>query len=186
MPTLGEWGNVEHVWFMHSVSEVKSLSVPVRSSHTAAKICRILSFSSFTFAPLLTSASQLEHISFCCFSFPHLKLWGIQQTMKIYRGQTETVCRSYFSLNLNLSFSPSVLPGVPSCSWPLRPKEKKSEAQTPMGRPVIQHALLLLQCMLVLRPCGVASRRGPVLLPESPCYKTEHPLIPHSGKLSKY
>ncbi|KAG8009416.1 hypothetical protein GBF38_017693, partial [Nibea albiflora] len=51
-----------------------------------------------------------------------------------------------------------------------------------MGRPVTQHALLLLQCMLVLRPGGVASRRGPVLLPESPCHKTEHPLIPHSGK----
>ncbi|CAL8400587.1 unnamed protein product, partial [Gadus morhua 'NCC'] len=42
------------------------------------------------------------------------------------------------------------------------------------------HALLLLQCMLVLRPGGVAGRRGPVLLPESPCYKTEHPLVPHS------
>ncbi|XP_029384740.1 semaphorin-5A isoform X1 [Echeneis naucrates] len=49
-----------------------------------------------------------------------------------------------------------------------------------MGRPVTQHALLLLQCLLVLWPAGVASRRGPVLLPESPCHKTEHPLIPHS------
>lgn len=55
-----------------------------------------------------------------------------------------------------------------------------SQAQVPMGRPVTQHALLL-QCMLVLWPAGVASRRGPVLLPESPCHKTDHPLIPHSG-----
>ncbi|MEQ2302727.1 hypothetical protein AMECASPLE_009711 [Ameca splendens] len=52
-----------------------------------------------------------------------------------------------------------------------------------MGRSVTQHALLLLQCMLVLPPWGVASRRGPVLLPESPCHKTEHPLIPHSGRV---
>lgn len=59
-----------------------------------------------------------------------------------------------------------------------------SQAQAPMGRPVTQHALLLLQCMLVLRPGSVVSRRGPVLLPESPCYKTEHPLIPHSGMYS--
>lgn len=60
-----------------------------------------------------------------------------------------------------------------------------SQAQAPMGRPVTQHALLLLQCMLVLRPGSVVSRRGPVLLPESPCYKTEHPLIPHSGMYSE-
>lgn len=58
-------------------------------------------------------------------------------------------------------------------------------AQPHMGRPVTQHALLLLQCMLVLRPGSMASRRGPVLLPESPCHKTEHPLIPHSGRSSK-
>ncbi|KAF3835953.1 hypothetical protein F7725_028511 [Dissostichus mawsoni] len=59
---------------------------------------------------------------------------------------------------------------------------RRSEpSPAPMGRPgVTQHALLLLQCMLVLRPGGVASRRGPVLLPESPCHKTEHPLVPHS------
>lgn len=57
-----------------------------------------------------------------------------------------------------------------------------SQSQAPMGRPVSQHALLLLQCMLVLRPGGVASRRGPVLLPESPCQKTEHPVVPHSGQ----
>ncbi|CAL8292861.1 unnamed protein product [Lota lota] len=49
-----------------------------------------------------------------------------------------------------------------------------------MGHPLTQHALLLLQCMLVLRPGGVAGRRGPVLLPESPCFKAEHPLVPHS------
>lgn len=54
-----------------------------------------------------------------------------------------------------------------------------------MGRPVSQHALLLLlQCVLVLRPGAVAGRRGPVLLPESPCHKTEHPVIPHSGQRS--
>ncbi|XP_077591911.1 semaphorin-5A isoform X1 [Stigmatopora nigra] len=50
-----------------------------------------------------------------------------------------------------------------------------------MGRSVSKHALLLLQCMLLLRLGGVAGRRGPVLLPESPCHKTEHPIIPHSG-----
>ncbi|XP_061660878.1 semaphorin-5A isoform X1 [Syngnathoides biaculeatus] len=50
-----------------------------------------------------------------------------------------------------------------------------------MGLPISQHALLLLQCMLLLRLGGVAGRRGPVLLPESPCHKTEHPIIPHSG-----
>lgn len=52
-----------------------------------------------------------------------------------------------------------------------------------MGCPATRHALLLLlQCVLVLRLGGVAGRRGPVLLPESPCHRIEHPLIPHSGR----
>nr|XP_029482409.1 semaphorin-5A isoform X2 [Oncorhynchus nerka] len=43
-----------------------------------------------------------------------------------------------------------------------------------------RHAVLLLHCMLVLWAGGVVGRRGPVLLPESPCHRAEHPLISHT------
>lgn len=85
---------------------------------------------------------------------------------------------NYFLLSV---FSRCVYPMF----WALEAWGQASQAQAPMGCPVTRHALLLLQCMLVLRLGGVASRRGPVLLPESPCHKIEHPLIPHSGRCSR-
>ncbi|XP_029553301.1 semaphorin-5A isoform X2 [Salmo trutta] len=54
-------------------------------------------------------------------------------------------------------------------------------APPPVGRlSLTRHAVLLLQCMLVLWAGGVVGRRGPVLLPESPCHRAEHPLISHT------
>uniref|UniRef100_A0A8C7KZQ0 Semaphorin-5A n=1 Tax=Oncorhynchus kisutch TaxID=8019 RepID=A0A8C7KZQ0_ONCKI len=54
-------------------------------------------------------------------------------------------------------------------------------APPPVGRlSLTRHAVLLLHCMLVLWAGGVVGRRGPVLLPESPCHRAEHPLISHT------
>ncbi|XP_036791032.1 semaphorin-5A isoform X2 [Oncorhynchus mykiss] len=54
-------------------------------------------------------------------------------------------------------------------------------APPPVGRlSLSRHAVLLLHCMLVLWAGGVVGRRGPVLLPESPCHWAEHPLISHT------
>uniref|UniRef100_A0A4W5QTU0 Sema domain-containing protein n=1 Tax=Hucho hucho TaxID=62062 RepID=A0A4W5QTU0_9TELE len=49
-----------------------------------------------------------------------------------------------------------------------------------MAPPSAQHVVLLLQCILVLQAGGVVGRKGPVLLPESPCHRAEHPLISHT------
>nr|XP_046211417.1 semaphorin-5A-like isoform X1 [Oncorhynchus gorbuscha] len=43
-----------------------------------------------------------------------------------------------------------------------------------------QHVVLLVQCILVLQAGDVVCRKGPVLLPESPCHRAEHPLISHT------
>ncbi|KAM9416640.1 semaphorin-5A-like [Salvelinus alpinus] len=54
-------------------------------------------------------------------------------------------------------------------------------AQPSAGRSSLtQHVVLLLQCILVLQAGGVVCRKGPVLLPESPCHRAEHPLISHT------
>lgn len=172
----GEWGIEHYVCVMLSVLEVNRLSLPVRNSHTAGVLS---SHSSPLHTLLLTWNMYLYFVEVlglveifrgyckisCCFFYVQIKL---------YWNHTSSL--AWHFLLLSYQVFPMVLV---SEAW-----GETSQAQAPMGRHFTQHALLLLQCMLVLHLCSVASRRGPVLLPESPCHKTEHPLIPHSGELS--
>lgn len=148
-----------------------------------SKIPRMLFPQSVTRSLLCTSLPRFLFVRFyfCCFSSPGINgdcsevLYRIKVKLKLMWHKALFKPKSVSLCHLRC-VSPMLL--APE-AW-----GEVSQAQAPMGRPVTQHALLLLQCMLVLRPGGVAGRRGPVLLPESPCYKTEHPLIPHSGKCS--
>lgn len=151
-------------------------------------------------APLLPSPPLSVRFYCCCFLSPEVNPRWLQRGVTLHQAVQRLDCSScgekilfkgVLGLHehvLNMTFNPKSFSSSRCVSPMLLAPEawgEVSQVQAPMGRPVTQHALLLLQCMLVLRPGGVASRRGPVLLPESPCHKTEHPLIPHSGECSR-
>lgn len=154
------------------------------SAHFSLKICHTLYSSHLT--PLLPFGKDLYLQLFIS--------WGecCALSVAIQRGRIRFSARGLNQMwnkpllkPTSVSFSFCLSRCVSPMRLALEAWGEVSQAQAPMGRPVIQHALLLLQCMLVLRPGGVAGRRGPVLLPESPCYRTEHPLVPHSGRWFK-
>lgn len=188
-----------HVLFMHWVSEVRGVrSLGVDEEHT---VCYCSARTPHTFF----SPRSLSHPLSSLHLSPLLPLLFVKDlVLLLFISQSESLIivercytvSSFSALGLKLMWNKSLFKPK-SVSFPFYPFRcvspmllapeawgEVSQAQAPMGRPVTQHALLLLQCMLVLLPGGVAGRRGPVLLPESPCHKTEHPLIPHSGKCS--